>query len=413
MFVADIVARRGEGAGAYILSVLDGLKSAGFAIEYVCTRSPGKRVPWCRIDPALREVATPTIAQGGVVGRTYLRPWPLTDWIVGPAETVYRALPDAWKRARRGVRARESGTNQAAMNATRVMADRELEFCKRRFMESPPRVVIANRAWMAASLELAPRGAVKVILTHDVYSNRLATFAKQGVAALYAGMDREKEARELGKADVIVAIQEEEAEELRAMAPRAEVVTVPIAAEVREATGRAVAGRCLLVASDEAHNRHGLQWLLDEVWPRVRAETPAARLHVCGDVCRNHRSAPEGVELRGFVADLDAEYAEAEVCVIPLLAGSGLKIKLVDALAHGRACVATSVGIQGMKELKGKAVFVADDAASFAEAIGTLVRDATRRSSMETAATAYVRERLSSAMVNRPLVETIARRLAP
>ena len=113
------------------------------------------------------------------------------------------------------------------------------------------------------------------------------------------------------------------------------------------------------------------------------------------------------MRLLGRVDDLNAEYGAAEVCVIPLLAGSGLKIKLIEALSHGRACVATSVGVQGVQELTDRAVLVADSPYEFAQAVMTLLQQPEQRKAMETQARTYVEEHLTPEKAYQPLVNRI------
>jgi hypothetical protein len=174
-------------------------------------------------------------------------------------------------------------------------------------------------------------------------------------------MELSKGARQLKWADVVLSIHEEDARILRQMVPQSEVLCAPMPATYHshEPTEQ-VPGRCLFVGSDINHNVHGMTWFLNEVWPLVLQEMPGCVLHVCGTVCRAISKNYSNVHLLGRVDELDTEYAAAQVCLIPLIVGSGLKIKLVEALSHGRACVSTSVGVQGVQELTGKAVLVAD-----------------------------------------------------
>ncbi|MBL8991015.1 MAG: glycosyltransferase family 4 protein, partial [Phycisphaerae bacterium] len=91
-------------------------------------------------------------------------------------------------------------------------------------------------------------------------------------------------------------------------------------------------------------NADGLRWFLERCWPDLRRARPDIRLRVAGAppsgrLGRLCASAPN-VEMVGFVDDLRAEYAAAAVCVAPIRFGAGTKIKLLEALAHGRATVA-------------------------------------------------------------------------
>ena len=76
-----------------------------------------------------------------------------------------------------------------------------------------------------------------------------------------------------------------------------------------------------------------------------------------------------------MVPDLEPLYRQAGVVISPLIAGSGLKIKLIEALGRGKAIVATSVTVDGIAEQVGSSVVVADSASDFASAIVRLLSD--------------------------------------
>ena len=84
----------------------------------------------------------------------------------------------------------------------------------------------------------------------------------------------------------------------------------------------------------------------------------------------------------GFVEDTTSLYAEAGVVISPLRAGSGLKIKLIEALAHGKAVVATPKTLQGVEALFSQAVCLAEDPNKFASAVTELLIDRNARAAL-------------------------------
>jgi len=107
-------------------------------------------------------------------------------------------------------------------------------------------------------------------------------------------------------------------------------------------------GRFVFLGSDSAHNLDGLRWFLAECWPLIRAAAPEARLDLCGSAGRALAALPPGVVALGLVPDLGAVLHRAACAVAPVLAGSGLKIKMLDYLAHGLPVVATPLAAAGM-----------------------------------------------------------------
>ena len=99
-------------------------------------------------------------------------------------------------------------------------------------------------------------------------------------------------------------------------------------------------------------NRRGVERFLAEGWPRVRHLRPSARLAIAGggmdEALRLRLAAVEGVEVLGLVADLPGALAAARAVVVPIWEGGGTRLKVLEALAAGRAVVATSLGASGV-----------------------------------------------------------------
>jgi glycosyltransferase involved in cell wall biosynthesis len=195
-------------------------------------------------------------------------------------------------------------------------------------------------------------------------------------------IDQFTEIAALAKADTAVAIQQTDAAILSRFLPVGSVVTAPMAMVARQNNAARVPGRCLFVGGDSQANTLGLRWFLEHVWPRVLAVESTAHLRVCGDVKRGFSAHFPNVTFVGRVADLAPEYDSALVCLVPLVVGSGLKIKLVEALCHGRTGVATSVGVQGM-HFDSEIIAVADEPVEFAAEVVDLLRNDARRMVME------------------------------
>ena len=232
-----------------------------------------------------------------------------------------------------------------------------------------------------------PCAPVSYVVCHDVVSDRASALTSLGYQIHPLGFDADDEATALGTVPRLIAIQWDDAERLRQLVPAAEVLTVPPGIAFVTSDGPAsLEDRVLFVGSGSLHNVDGLKWFLADCWPAVRARRPGALLHVVGTVGARVADVPSGVVLRGEVDDLDADYRDASVVVVPLRAGSGLKVKLVEALCHGKAVVSTSVGAQGLGGRQPDAVVLADDADAFARAVAELLADPARRTSAEAAA---------------------------
>ncbi len=142
-------------------------------------------------------------------------------------------------------------------------------------------------------------------------------------------------------------------------------------------------------------NVQGVRWFVEEVWPQVVARVAQARFYVVGygpppEVQALHDG--ERVFVSGFVEDLAPWYRAAAVFVSPLLVAGGLLQKVVDALAMGVPVVATSVSNHGVGGVPGEHLLVADDPASFAEAVVRLLEEPAERERLGQAGRRFVQQ---------------------
>ena len=227
---------------------------------------------------------------------------------------------------------------------------------------------------------------------HDLLSARVHRFLEAGLPLDCPPIETAEEMRWLSGAGTVLAAQEREAETIRPKVSSPVLVT-PVALTPRSLVrDQEIAGRCLFVGSNIPPNQTGLAFLLDFIWPQVRSAVPGATLAIAGTIGQKlgqwneAQLASWGIEKLGVVPSLENEYARAAVCLVPLLVGSGIKIKLLEALAFGKAIVSTPIGIQGLETWAPEAMEVAGDAATFAAAIIRLLTNPPQRRTREAAA---------------------------
>jgi len=124
-------------------------------------------------------------------------------------------------------------------------------------------------------------------------------------------------------------------------------------------------------------NAEGIEWFRREAWPLISAEVPKAVLTVIG---RNPRSGPvikedASVEVTGYIEDPTPLLADTAAFVIPLRAGGGMRVKLLEAWCWKVPVVSTSIGAEGTRALDGVNVLIADTPRDFAAAVVRLLRD--------------------------------------
>lgn len=136
------------------------------------------------------------------------------------------------------------------------------------------------------------------------------------------------------------------------------------------------------------HNEDGVRAFLTDVWPSVLNRMPKARLRIIGRDCGPALAEmagrhAESVTLEGYVDDLTEVLASAAGLINYLRFGSGIKLKVIEALGRGLPVVSTSVGADGFATGPEHGVLVADQAETFAEALCDLTDPARNRAVSE------------------------------
>ncbi|HEX5050614.1 MAG TPA: glycosyltransferase [Planctomycetota bacterium] len=142
-------------------------------------------------------------------------------------------------------------------------------------------------------------------------------------------------------------------------------------------------------------------WLAETIMPALRRLVPTARARLVGGDAppRVQALAADGVEFAGYLPDLATALATATVVALPLRQGSGLRGKLLEAWAAGRAVVATSSATEGTAARDGEHCLVADDTESFVAALARLLGDPAARARLAAAGRALVAAQHSTSAV--------------
>jgi glycosyltransferase involved in cell wall biosynthesis len=138
-------------------------------------------------------------------------------------------------------------------------------------------------------------------------------------------------------------------------------------------------------------NAEAVRWFAREIWPAIRRARPLARAEILG------RSAPPdlkrlaapGLALIGERDDTRPFWERAAVAVVPLLAGGGTRLKILEAAACGVPVVSTPIGAEGLDFAPEREIRLAEDAGAFASAVSALLAD--RRAAREQAVAARAR----------------------
>lgn len=277
------------------------------------------------------------------------------------------------------------------------------------------------------TIALAPYGIccgqVPVVMTHHNIESRLmfrrAEVERGFLGRAYVGLQARRlaayETRQATRFPLNIMVSEHDAAVLHAMAPGVHTAVIPNGVDLDYFAPRPGEETPALIYTGGMNmfaNRDAVEWFLAEIWPRVKTAVPGVRFYAIGQDPSPavQRAAREdgAVEAPGFVADIRPWVAKSAVYVVPLRVGGGTRLKMVDAMAQGKAIVATRVGAEGIRGDHGEHFLLADDPTQFAQEVIALLHDDARRARLGRSARARVEEVYAWRLLGEQLVQLYA-----
>jgi len=226
-----------------------------------------------------------------------------------------------------------------------------------------------------------------ILRTHNIewkIWQKLASEGRSGLKKWYliklTKQLKEYEEKVMNMVDGIATITKPDLEWLKSSGCKAPIVNIPFGIDL---TGYSVReskypGTLFFIgALDWLPNLQGIEWFLTNVWNKILTNFPDAQFHIAGrnmpESLRN--SNYKGVVFHGEVEDAKSFMQEYDIMLVPLLAGSGVRIKIIEGMAMGKPIITTSVGIEGIECDYGSDILVADSPGQFAEAVNRCLTD--------------------------------------
>lgn len=207
-------------------------------------------------------------------------------------------------------------------------------------------------AWAAGIFDFLPQRILRLLDTIDIQYKRYEQLLKQDATlAERRYCTKEEELRFLRKAQVLIAIQQEEQQELKQMCPKHQVITIDFKPTLQTLGSPKESKKILFVGNIYEPNILGIGKFLDVHWQTIQKEIPEVELLVVGRVCEALEDIIAdytNVRLLYFVDDLEKIYQEVAVVINPVEFGTGQSVKTVEAMCYGKCVVSTPQGARGI-----------------------------------------------------------------
>jgi len=212
--------------------------------------------------------------------------------------------------------------------------------------------------------------------------------------------------------DRCIMITNQDDAALRALSPAVRTTVVPAGVEILpELEDDSGGENILFLASlNWPPNIQGFEWFYEHVLPLVLQSHPSATVTIIGKggSAKLGTLGHPNIRYVGYVDKIEPYVREATVAIVPLLAGGGMRIKILELFAHGKAVVSTSVGCEGIEVFAGRDLFIADTPAEFARSISAVIQNRDLRRALGQAGKKLVEKKYSWESVGERL-ETVYR----
>lgn len=240
-------------------------------------------------------------------------------------------------------------------------------------------VMLCRHYVAAPNLDLVRRTAPRAKMIFDTVDlhflreERTAEHTGSATLKRQARLSRKRELALIAASDITLVVSPVEKDLLAKAIPNARVELLSNVHDVPGRTKDFAQRRDLVFVGGFGHppNVDAVQWLVHEIFPRIRAQQPEMALHLVGDIPEPARPplAGPGIQIHGRVADLTPWMEGCRVALAPLRYGAGVKGKVNMAMSHGLPVVATSIAAEGMQLRDGVDVLLGDDADAIAAAV--------------------------------------------
>lgn len=189
------------------------------------------------------------------------------------------------------------------------------------------------------------------------------------------------EIQALEKYDGIASITKKDAEDLRNMGSKKAVIDISFGIDIEkfeiDNSKTEFPSLFHIGAMNWIPNEEGIKWFLENAWTKIHSEFPELKFYLAGREMPQwfYKTKFPNVEVIGEVESASEFINSKSVMIVPLLSGSGIRIKIIEGMAMGKTIISTSIGAEGINYENGKNILIANTAEDYLNAVRKCVED--------------------------------------
>lgn len=263
-----------------------------------------------------------------------------------------------------------------------------LPFFKNIINRKDYQAVIINYVFYSKLLNFTPDSIHKIIDTHDKFANRWRATYELGKIPRWYAINEEQEVLGLSRSNTVIAIQKEETNYFKSKLKKesTEVVCVPHPVKYTPLLdSRLRENKILYVGASNNFNFEAIKKFIDVCYSILINKKPNIELLIAGSICNllEDYSEHRNIKLLGVFESSKDIYSKADIVINPVIQGTGLKIKNIEALGYSKYLITTKLGARGLEDWNNRAFLVANNVDDFNEKIMCIFNDISLRNRIQ------------------------------
>lgn len=243
---------------------------------------------------------------------------------------------------------------------------------------------------------------------HEIWktlANNTSKPVKSYLIRLLSNLLQKEEIQLLSEVDGIFSISTEDSKKFIALGIKTPLTEIPVSMELAKPSRSTGSNQFFFIGGmDWMPNREAVDTLISEIFPQIKAKIPSAVLHISGAGTEQLQGG-EGIKCHGFVPDSTAFMQQYGTLLLPLKSGSGVRIKLLEAMRVGVPIVTTSIGKEGIEALD--CMSIADTTDTFIAAAIALNENIELKETFAQHSRSFIQENYSASTIAAALNEAL------